>query len=227
MGQRLPEPVAKLPQPPEERPGLLGRGHQGGHPHQASDPQPGEPRGLRHETLRVLRQDPVLLGLLGDIYLDEDIGRRVGRAGPLADLLSQAERVHRVDHREQPERLLDLVALEAADEVPDGPRHLRGFGPRLLHPVLAEDPQPAGHGLADPVDPDGFGHRHQQHAFGPAPAPPRGLGDPGADPSDVGPDLRHERGRLYSTGGRSCPCPRRARQDVSTGGDRCRLPCVR
>ena len=96
-----------------------------------------------------------------------------------------------MDHRKQPERLVDLVPLQAPDKVPGHAGDFRHFGPRLLHPILPEHPQAARHPFADAIQSDRLRDRDQEHALGTPAAAQRRVGDPGANPRDVGPDIRH------------------------------------
>src|SRR5215208_3377571 len=102
--------------------------------------QPADPHGSALEEARELvRVDAGLALVPRDVDLDEDLGPR---RAVLAELVQRGVRRDRVDQLRVREDLLDLAALELADEVPAELGVGRGLGLELLSAVLAQQRQP-------------------------------------------------------------------------------------
>src|SRR3954453_22026271 len=105
------------------------------HRHQAADPH----GSALEEGRELVRVDAGLALVPRHIDLDEDLG--LGRA-VLAELVERRVRRDRVDQLHVREDLLDLAALELADEVPAELGVGGGLGLELLGSVLAQQCEP-------------------------------------------------------------------------------------
>src|SRR5918995_617941 len=124
--------AGELPQGGEVRPALLGILRERRHRH-----QPHDRHGAALDEGAELGRGDAGLGLLPrDVDLDEHLGVR---RPVLAELAQRGVRGDGVDELDVREQVLDLAALELADEVPAEHARVRlGLGGEVLRAVLAE-----------------------------------------------------------------------------------------
>ncbi len=96
-----------------------------------------------------------------DVDLEKDVLDLAHGFGAAVQLLRQLDPVDRIDEVEEPDRVLRLVGLEMADEVPDAAAHLLDLAARLLHLVFPEAHDARAHRLADRLGRLCLAHRHQ------------------------------------------------------------------
>jgi hypothetical protein len=91
---------------------------QGGHGHQAGQPDVGHGVKLLGQMNRRSHGGAVLLRFAGTVDLKQDIGVDSQFVGLGVDLFGQPERIDRMDRFTYLQRLLDLIPLQMADHVP-------------------------------------------------------------------------------------------------------------
>ena len=178
------QPVAKLAEADEPGPCrfriLAPRRQQ----HQAGQLDVAGCRAGTHDGLSFIRRGAELCRLSGEIHLHQDLERFAAR-GPAAcrivEALQQIDRVDRLDAREGQCRLLRLVGLQVADEMP--PCRYIGRVGDLLQPlldlVLAEIALPCSPRFADAVGAECLRDRDEGDVPRPdvrSAAPPRQCG---------------------------------------------------
>ena len=170
------------------------RRHRLGHPHQADDVEALEPLETVQKIGRRLWRHAVLGVLARDVDLDEAPKHAPGARGPLVELAREARAVQRVEEVGALGHDAGLVALQAADEVPD---HVVsegvGFVGELAGAVLAEVAQARVEGGAEHVEAVRLGHGDERDVVRIAAGSGAGVGDALADGVEAGGERLRDR----------------------------------
>ena len=94
-----------------------------------------------HRFLEILRREPGLRFLSGNIELQQHLLHLADFRGPFLDVPQDIQRIRRLNQIRQRDRLLHLVLLQMPQQMPTRRKSPRALAPlllQLLHPVLPD-----------------------------------------------------------------------------------------
>ena len=128
--------------------------------------QMGLPGSLLQQTMQLLRRNASLAFLPADVDLQQDILHLACPGGDPLHLVCQMQGIHRLDHGDLRNQILDLVGLQLSDELNLCPGVILClFGFIFLHPVFPQQTHAAFYCHVYQRRIHSLGHCHQLNLF--------------------------------------------------------------